>query len=343
MILNALGEMPVNTTTLYNKDDQVTYALLHAMLQGDLTIAKTTLAADYGLTTYQINKYFATINADLQTISTEAPIFLDETQRGLWRAHGLTTYALQRLGLLYLQRSSAFLVFEYRFLYSNQLAKRDYIAKQAISTPVFYTVSKALEKQLRAQGFFTASGNFTDPEYTIRLHLFELYYTAYTGVATPFRSMNAPVERLLRLCADFIGRDLRPSQITKLSLFLKLWLLRVRNGGRLAQALLPAGLLDKPARQFMAKVQAALRNVNGIDDRETNYLYTFLVAQGFLPSRSHFKAAFPTASALSADFIASLTRQAQLLDPAHFDAEALKARLDQIHLQLTTFFGLFVK
>lgn len=332
----------MKTTQLYNKDDQITYGILHTILQqGSLTIAKTTLSDDWGLTTYQINKYFDAINTDLQTISQETPIYLDETQRGVWHANSLTTYALQRLGLLYLQRSSAFIVFEYRFLYSQQLSKRDYIAKNAISTPVFYSVSTELEHVLQAAGFFAASGDAPeDPEYTLRLHLFELYYTAYTGVTTPFASMNAVVEDLLHLCADFIGAPLRPTQITKLSLFLKLWLLRVKNGGSLAADRLNPNLLDRTVQAFLKQVQTLLAKQVPVSDREVNYLYTFMIAQGLAPfsEPEQMRAAFPAAAKLSRDFITSLKAQGELIDRNRLDTQKLQAGLDQIHLQFTTFF-----
>jgi hypothetical protein len=320
----------------------MTYGILHAILQqGGLTMAKTTLSDDWGLTTYQINKYFEAINADLHTISQETPIYLDETQRGVWHANSLTTYALQRLGLLYLQRSNAFLVFEYRFLYSQQQSKRDYIDSHAISTPVFYATSTELDKLLHAAGFFTASGDGAeDAEYTLRLHLFELYYTAYTGVTTPFPSMNAVVEELLQLCADFIGAPLRPTQITKLSLFLKLWLLRVKNGGTLAADRLDPTLLDKPAQAFLQRVQRLLADKQPVSARETNYLYTFMITQGLAPAIApeQLRVAFPAAARLSRDFIQALQSQGELIDRSRLNTSQLHISLDSIHLQFTTFF-----
>ncbi|KRK72657.1 hypothetical protein [Lacticaseibacillus nasuensis] len=328
----------MNFTALFNQSDQTTYAILQALMQRtDLTRTTTSLAADYDLTPYQLNKYFETINADLQTVTTGTPAYLDASQRGVWRAHGLTTYMVQRIGLLALQRSNLFIVFEYEFFYKNRLAKRDYINQHAISTPNFYLMTNSLHTLLANEHFYAATGGATNPESIIRLHLFELYYTAYTGVATPFAELNASVEPLLQCCADFIGHPLRPTQVTKLSLFIKIWQLRIQNGETLTADALTLSALPAESQTFIAQLQAVTTPAPSA--REAGYLLAFLLTQQFAPlPDAALATTFPAVKPLTANFMGLLTAQSALIDCSRLDLDRLTASLNQLHLQLVTFF-----
>lgn len=329
----------MNFTALFNQSDQTTYAILQALMQRtDLTRTTTSLAADYDLTPYQLNKYFETINADLQTVTTGTPAYLDASQRGVWRAHGLTTYMVQRIGLLALQRSNLFIVFEYEFFYKNRLAKRDYINQHAISTPNFYLMTNSLHTLLANEHFYAATGGATNPESIIRLHLFELYYTAYTGVATPFAELNASVEPLLQCCADFIGHPLRPTQVTKLSLFIKIWQLRIQNGETLTADALTLSALPAESQTFIAQLQAVTTPAPSA--REAGYLLAFLLTQQFAPlPDAALATTFPAVKPLTANFMGLLTAQSALIDCSRLDLDRLTASLNQLHLQLVTFFS----
>ena len=152
--------------------------------------------------------------------------------------------------------------------------------------------------------------------------------------------MNVTVAGLLKLIAAFIGTPLRPSQTTKLSVFVKLWLLRVRNQGQLTHDLLPHHAIDAEADAFITQVQRYMQPLEALSWRECNYLYTFLVAQGFVSfgPHEHLATAFPQASALTHQFLTALTARTKLVEQALLDESKLIAELDQIHLQYTRFF-----
>lgn len=326
---------------LFNPDDQATYLILRQLSQANsLSVAKEQLAVDYGLSTYQINKYFTNANTDLQAISDTTPTYLDEATKGFWHANNLSTHVLQRLALLYLQRASVFLAFEYEFLYSEQLSPLQYIEQQAISRTAFYAARSQLKKILKSEDFFVASGTTTDGEYTIRLHLFELYYTTYTGVATPFTNMDTAIQPILDCCQKLIGKDLLPTQANKLRLFLKLWLLRIRNGNTLAKPIISTEHLSESVQDWLHQIQALLNVKTLVAFNESIFLYTFLVSQGYvkISNRATLKAAFPEAIGLSDNFNDRLKAQSALINDDLLDQQQLLANLDGIHLQFTTFF-----
>ncbi|WP_179394043.1 hypothetical protein [Lacticaseibacillus absianus] len=330
----------MNYSFLFDKDDQRHYAILRSILQrATVALDKRTLSEQWDLTAYQINKAFEMINLDLKALDPPVPAYLDESTRGFWRANNITTYTLQQLALTYLHRASAFLVLEYHFFYSNQMTRREYIKRQSISTPAFYSVAAKLNTDLEAAGFFTPTGSVTDPEFTTRLSLFELYYTMYAGVAPAFPELDALVDRLFTAIGPLLG-TLKPTQTTKLRLFMKLWLLRVQNSETFQAPLLDPTLVTPTGQTLQRACGAVLASTIPVSATELDYLYLFLIAQGYLPlpDAPCLAAAFPQATTLTDSLMAALSEQGGLFATQALDQTELRETLYHLHLQFTTFF-----
>ena len=326
---------------LFNHDDSVCYAVLqHLSRSATATVTKTAIADEFGLTGYQLNKTFDAINADLATLKATPPAYLDETTKGVWAGHGITSYQLQRIGLVYLQRSALYIAFEYRFLYSEQYTRREYVAANYLSNAGFYRAVNELDQLLSAHGFFSPVGTTNDEEAIIRLRLFQLYYAMYSGVSAPFPELDELAGALTQALAPLLAGPLPPTQATKLTIFFKVWLLRWQNGGRITAPARQVPLVPTTrATAVETAIQAAVNLDVPLTAAEFDYLYSFLIGQGFYtPSAASLQANFPLAAKLTQDFTQQLLAHPAVSATSEQDQQAVTQALQQLHLQFTTFF-----
>lgn len=331
----------MNYSYLFSKNDAICYAILSALSsRTSLTLTKEEVGKTHGLTNYQLHKYFDQLNADLAEISTETPTYLNEVNNTLWKAFNLNSFALQRIALLYLNRSPLFTALEYRFFYDHLYTKRDYIETSFMSTSYFYRSLDNLEATLTEHHFFDATTLISDPEFTIRLHLFQLYYTMYNSVEAPFADLNDLVKLIIDMITEVLDNPISPTQKTKLSTFLRIWLLRQHNNNFIDQA----GTLNLPqlttATTLFDQLSALLHDEIKLSQVEFDYLMAFLVTQGFFGKSQQNQAAetLPTVTKLSNQFMSALLNENILLKTSLINGDALWQSLQTIHLQFTTFY-----
>ncbi|MTV81643.1 hypothetical protein [Secundilactobacillus folii] len=327
-------------TFLLSKNDNICYNILTRFTQQpDQTLNKEELTQSLSLTTYQINKYFESMNADLALISKGEPCYLDEPNRGQWQAFGLNSFKLQKVALLYLNRSPLFTALEYQFFYANLYTKKEYVAANFMSSSVFYRSLDALEDILKDHHFYQASSLYASREFTIRLHLFQLYYTMYNSVSDPFEPLNPLVADMISAIQSQLPDHLNPTQETKLSTFLRVWLLRMLNKHPVEKGQLQI----KPtaaSQSMMAQLQDLLADQLKLDQTEFDYLYSFLVAQGFLGFDKMREMArnIPAVNELTEQFMAEIKNSNVLLTTHFINDSSLKESLLSIHFQFTTFY-----
>ncbi|WP_054702724.1 hypothetical protein [Secundilactobacillus odoratitofui] len=72
----------MNYTFLLTKNDYICYSILSLFTQQtNLVLNKDALAQELSLTTYQLNKYFESINTDLALIAGKTPCYIDEPNK----------------------------------------------------------------------------------------------------------------------------------------------------------------------------------------------------------------------------------------------------------------------
>ncbi|MCI1894939.1 MAG: hypothetical protein LKJ29_09140 [Lactobacillus sp.] len=330
----------MDEAALFNQEDATNFRVLQKLsAQPSLLMATERIQAEFGQTKYKLNKMFDTLNADLVEVSDDTPSYLDDLDKGHWRGHHLTKVVMQRLRLLYLQRSYLFTVFEYQYFFSNRYPKTAYMRDHYISNAKFYETAEHL-KHLLKQEEFLPPHPAEDEEFATRLALFQLYFVAYNGVASPFAELEGTVAQITRLLESQFHHTLMPTQVTKLQFFLKIWLLRMLNGQHTGKAL--------PGSQTIASHPDQLNGLHrilpasfGLDDHELDYLYAFLVTWHYLPAAEE-KAALagaqlPVADHLTKDFLQLIADYHLLDEPAHENA-AIEAALQGLHVQITTFY-----
>lgn len=328
-------------TFLLSKNDHICFDILSRFTQqADQTLNKEELAQSLSLTTYQLNKYFETMNTDLASIAEETPCYLDEPNKGMWQAFGLNSYLLQKVTLLYLNRAPLFTALEYQFFYNNLYTKKEYVTANYMSSSVFYRSLDSLNDTLTKHNFFQASSLYASKEFTIRLHLFQLYYTLYNGVSEPFEPLNPLVDDMVKTIQTGLPDELNPTQETKLSTFLRIWLLRMLDSNPIDT---DQQLQIKPtasSQAMMQQLQILLADQLNLTTEEFNYLYSFLIAQGYLgfDKMRELAANIPAVDELTAQFMDEMKSTNVLLTTHLVDDRQLEDSLLSIHFQFTTFY-----
>jgi len=331
----------MNYDYLFTKNDTVCYRILSEFnVRTDFTITKSDLGDIFDLTYYQFHKYFDQINTDLAAVSKGTPCYIDDAPNSSWKAFGLNTFTLQKIALVYLNRSPFMMALEYQFFYDNLHTKREFITANYLSSSVFYRALESLERTLKKHHFYQPSSLFSDQEFTIRLHLFQLYYTMYNSVSDPFESINDLITAVIQQIYQVLPVEVGPTSETKLSTFLRIWLLRIFNQHEITADALAQIKLDDRGKQLFESLKTLFADQITLSSTEFNYLYNFLISQGYLGSKiqNQTAASFPSVVQLSKQFMDGILHENVLVDTKLMNTDKLWSRLLQIHLQFTTFY-----
>lgn len=330
----------MNESALFNAEDQASYRILQAISNAvNQSLAETTLQEQFGLTKYKLNKLFDSLNADLVAVSSKTPSYLDDLEKGYWRAHHLTKVILQKLRVMYLKRSYEFTVFEYQFFFSNRTPKSKYMKEHFISNAKFYEASAQLKNDLADD--FLSPHDPADTEFATRLALFQFYFVAYNGIASPFKELDATVAALIRTLEAQLDVALLPTQTTKLRFFLKIWLLRMMNNQHI-EKVLPGALTLPSAGGKLDGIHQILPKQFGVTAAELDYLYAFLAIWHYLPTETEADlisaARLPKAAQMTDEFLTLVQTHHILEEGNHADLSALKTALFGLHVQMVTFY-----
>ena len=327
---------------MLNTGDQATLQILR-MLNEEPThrLERVIVAQRLGLTNYQLNKSLVTLNQDLAAVADETPSFIDESTKGTWVGHHITTLLTQRIHLLYLRRASLFPVFEFRAFYDHQDIKASVYAQEHFQTEsTFYKNDRKLKKLLKANDFYSISGINQDPEFIVRLRLFQLYYTAFTGLDRPLPQLNDCSDQLVAALQQLFTTPMAPTQKVKLETLIKIWLLRQQNQAVIKTPQLAANLHDATYQAVSDTVHRLLDDTLSVPAAEIDYLFSFLLTQGFLalPDVTSAQANFPLADQLTRQFIQQVDDKAVLTADTDLSATDLYNQLLAVNLQFTAFY-----
>lgn len=292
------------------------------------------------LTRYRLDKLFDDLNHDLITVSTDVPCYIDEQVSGVWHANNISTIILQKLQLQYLFRSHVYAALEYRFFYNNLTKKSDFSKAHHLSRTAFYSKLSTVDKLLTKIGFFVPGTTLNDDEFTVRLHLFQLYYTLFNGIAEPFTELDEPVVAIITAYQHHFQHQLAPTQKVKLRIFLKIWLKRLQNKCYLSSDHFAAQAANVRGQSFLTEVKQLLAPAIVLSDSELHDLYFFLLSQEMvqLDSEQELIRLFPTANLLTDHVLERLHKQKIIENQNQLDWRGLRHSLLGIHIQYTSFY-----
>jgi hypothetical protein len=304
-------------------------------------VKRENVSEQLGLTNYHLNKYLVTMNEDLAAVSESEPSFIDETTKGIWVGHNITTFINQKIYLLYLRRSSLFPAFEFRAFYDQRDVKVSVFAREHFQTEsTFYKNDRKLKKILANNDFYLIAGVNQDPEFVYRLRLFQFYYTTYTGIERPLPQLNSLSDELMSSLRELFSVELNPTQVVKLETLLKVWILRQENCRFMDFELLNSSLRDKTYQAIYKVLQTVLGNHIRLNTAEVDYVFSFLLTQGFLglDDVPYVEHNFPAATTISQKFIEMLLAKEVLTEETDITTTSLYKQLLAVNLQFTTFY-----
>lgn len=328
-------------TSLFNKEDQIAFNILQMLLNQDSgSFSRDQIVQRLSLTRYQINHVFDTLNADLIAVSGEEPSYIDEANYGIWHANNISPVIVQKLQLIFLYRSNVFAAFEYHFFYSNREPKTVFAKTHHFSRTNFYNELHSIKKILDQDNFFKPTSLVKDNEFTIRMHLFQLYYTLFNGIDEPFPELKGLISTTLDAYQSYFQILLKPTQKVKLQIYLKVWFKRLLNNEFLPDGFLEGLPINTTANRFLDEISESVNSQIQLTSSELRSFYYFLVSQEMiqLDDRQALTQTFPEAEQYTDGVMERLRRFGMLADADSLVWTTLRSALLGIHIQYTSFY-----
>lgn len=329
----------MNFDFLFNKNDRICIQIFRLLnTQTTHTIPVDVLKNQFDLTSYQVNKFYDSMNADLAavTIAGAPPCYIETEIKGIWHIHHFDTYTLHRLAVSYYTRSTPLKIMAYKFFYSELQTSVAYSKQNFISTSAFFHGTQALNKELTQQGFYQTTNAQYSLEFTIRTHLFQFYYANFTGSKICFPELTATADQLIAACQPLITTTLVPTQRAKLAIFFKILILRLNNQQPLTDFAINPQLYQGHATAFAQPLQAILPALTAA---EIDYIYCFLITQDFIQLQTDLiTTCFPEVTTLTQYFMMLVTTQEILLPNINLDQTGLYAAILRINMQIVALY-----
>lgn len=326
-------------TALFVANDKTKFAITQLFLNQQSAMLTTEHLADlFGLTKYQLDSIYDSLTNDLLNASGDINATIDDSHKGVWQIKNVTSQVLQNLGIMYFERSPLRPVFEYRYLYSGLLSKADYIDQIGTASSSFYKDEKKLNRILLTEHFEEDAYTLADTEHTIRLHLFQFYYSIFNGSTQTFGELDNTIEQLVHDITKYYHTHLKPTQSDKLRVFLYVWIMRTRNGHHVYRTPIDTHDHLDDLACLSDCIHDDLIGVIKPTQADITYLYSFLIIQNLIPKKSITLT--PRVQQPANKFTDQLINTVKLmaLINQHFDLAPLRASILEINVQLMTFY-----
>lgn len=97
----------------------------------------------------------------------------------------------------------------------------------------------------------------------------------YNSVSEPFESINDLITEVIQQIYHVLPVEVGPTSETKLSTFLRIWLLRIFNQHEITDAALAQIKLDDRGKQLFESLKTLFADQITLSSTEFNYLYNF--------------------------------------------------------------------
>ncbi|KAF0424606.1 hypothetical protein GBO86_09090 [Pediococcus acidilactici] len=326
---------------LMDKKDQLSFQILSLINRAaDAPVNMDHVADKLGISTYKLNTALNAINTDLHDLAPQQNIHINELQKGLWQAQNLSSLVLNKIRLAYVLRSPLLPVFEYLMFYENQKTPNQYLQNTPVSRSVFYRQIKMLNKIIAKYSKDDSKNGQVGQDFHQRLLLFQFYYSLYNGLDSPFPELNDLVDQVLDACQPYFTHPLRLSQKFKLSIFLRVWILRHRNQNYNETLTVDVKESNEQYQGLSQRLQRVLGRRFDLNKYEMSYLYGFLLAKGYISDANNHVISdnFPLATRLTDSLIQWIKDYPITLSINPDIEETLRHDLINVNLQLTSFY-----
>lgn len=330
-------------TDFFEKNDQLSFLLLQKFfVKQDRMVTVSAITESTPISEYKLSQLLVAINNDLSQIQYAKSAKITSPEKNILKGENITSTVINEIRLVYLKRSVLFSLFQYNFLQSKTISKATFMRDNFISKTKFYASEIQLRTILNDSDFYNSPNIINNYEYIQRLHIFEFFYTAFNGIDTPFPKMNTQINNLIIRIQAHFSFLIKPVQKSKLEIFLKVWILRMRNGHYVNDKIISADNITAEVREKMSNIQTFIQgrfNVQ-LKTEEMNYLYTFLLTQEYVDGISDVltREDYPLAYELTDALISKVKSGNALTEPEKFRADTLYHILTCIHLRFITLY-----
>lgn len=327
---------------LMDKRDQLSFEILSELNKSsNQPVDVNEIAANLGLSAYKLNSSLEYINNDLVELADTQNAHVIVISKGIWQSENLSNLIVQKIKLAYFNRSQLFPAFEHLMFYDEVLTPNQFLNQSYLSRAALYRNIKSAKSIIKKHLNLKEFGSAANLEFRYRLVLFQLYYNVYSGLEVPFPKLNDLINDLISDCEPYFDRPLRLSQEFKLSVFLRIWIMRHRNQKINTDSVVVIDKEDAKYPELFQKIKKTLGRKFALDHAEMGYLYGFLLAKQYIKqSNDHeINTNFPLASKLSDHFIDFIEKHHIIDAPMGPNLkDGLRADLLNVNLQLTSFY-----
>lgn len=330
----------MNFSLFLDKEDLLKYDLL-ARLASPVSKSVTTddILNEIEISSYKLEQIVNEINSDLQMVDLDKQTYIDFSDKSIIHGVNIKTSILQKLGLQYTKNSVYFTALEFLFFFDNQMTKATYREQNYLSKTTFYKAETKVKLILREEDFDKQIFVSTDREFIVRLQLFQLYYKIYNGLENPFPEIDEVIDHLIEHFVNDLGVTLKPTQISKISIFLRICLLRINNGNQIKSSLLNSEFhypeIDKLNQLTLKDLKTTLPLP------EIDYIYAFLLAEGVIPGAIEKLSdkITPIAKRLTTEFIQILDASNIFTNKNREFISLTRQSILQLNIQFFTFYS----
>lgn len=272
----------MNFSVLFEKEDYLKFNLLTRLTSSvGKSLATEDIYSEIDLSQYRLEQVINELNQDLSLIEPSRQSFVDFSDKAMLQITNLNSALLQKVGLHYIKNSTTFLVLQYMFFFDKQMTKTEYRDQYHLGKTTFYKAEAKIRALLNENDFYAEAKANKDFEYKVRLQLFQLYYQIYNGLENPFPEIDEVINDLTKHLKKELCVELKPTQLTKFSIFSRVWLLRMNNTNLISTSLLAKGVTYPKTKELNELMEQDLKAK--LPTPEIEYFYAFLLSEGILP------------------------------------------------------------
>ncbi|OJG97814.1 hypothetical protein RV18_GL003828 [Enterococcus termitis] len=260
-----------------------------------------------GLSKFLLEKYLTELNHDCPELAISNELYDELTYQAI------SNDMIQKVQHTYAKRSLRFRFFIEVLVEEKTLKK--FQEEQHIAKTTLYLIRNKVLNCLKQEKLLIQKNKLIGPEMHVRSIIFDIVSYFYFGEKYPFSRENTEeVKQLSQLLVSYFGLDLTFFQKKKLSLFIHIVRIRIKNHHAIKENL--CSVSDQAQQLYkrqLTMIEQTLTSVTDLSDRpfkETNYLLTFLFVSEMLKIELNFNKELFTQTKIAAQaLLTQLSKQ----------------------------------
>ncbi|GGC97177.1 helix-turn-helix domain-containing protein [Enterococcus wangshanyuanii] len=297
---------------LDDEDRDKLTVLMTLQSYNDQYLTQKRLIEQTGLSKFLLEKYLKELNLECPELMISDELY-DEMSY-----HAISNDTVQKIQHMYAQRSLKFRFFV-EVLIEEKTVKK-FQEEQHIAKTTLYQIRTKVLNSLKKEKILIQKNKMIGPEMHVRSIIFDVVSYFYFGESYPFSSQcRNEAKQLLQLLISYFNLDLTFFQKKKLSLFIHIVQIRIKNQHMINENLCMINEKTQQTYQrqltMIEQLLAPSLESTSESSKESNYLLTFLFVSEMLDLELTFnKEMFSKTKETAQTLLNSLSRQFQVKD-----------------------------